>query len=77
MVKYSVEQIRNVVFCGHKSSGKTTLIDRMLTHTGAVSRPPPSTTARASATSTRRRRPTATPSSRAWSTSIMRASGSM
>ena len=38
MVKYSVEQIRNVVFCGHKSSGKTTLIDRMLTHTGAVSR---------------------------------------
>jgi elongation factor G len=38
MVKYSVEQIRNVVFCGHKSSGKTTLIDRTLTHTGAVSR---------------------------------------
>ncbi len=39
MAKYSVEQIRNVVFCGHKSCGKTTLVDRMLTTTGMVKRP--------------------------------------
>jgi elongation factor G len=38
MVKYTVEDIRNLAFCGHKSSGKTTLIDRMLTSTGAVAR---------------------------------------
>ncbi|MBN2581056.1 MAG: elongation factor G [Pirellulales bacterium] len=31
-----VENIRNLVLCGHGSSGKTTLADRMLTHTGAV-----------------------------------------
>lgn len=31
MAKYSVESIRNVVFCGHGSSGKTTLIDKLLT----------------------------------------------
>jgi len=35
---YKVEDIRNIAFCGHKSCGKTTLVDRMLTHTGAVSR---------------------------------------
>ena len=35
---YNVEDIRNIAFCGHKSCGKTTLVDRMLTHTGAVSR---------------------------------------
>jgi len=39
MSKYSVEQIRNIVFCGHGSAGKTTLVDRILTHVGAVSRP--------------------------------------
>ncbi len=33
MASYSVDQIRNVVFCGHKSSGKTTLVDRCLTST--------------------------------------------
>ena len=33
MANYTVEQIRNVVLCGHKSSGKTTLVDRMLTAT--------------------------------------------
>ncbi|MEN6451189.1 MAG: elongation factor G [Thermoguttaceae bacterium] len=33
-----VEQIRNIVFCGHGSAGKTTLIDKILTTTGAVSR---------------------------------------
>jgi elongation factor G len=38
MAKHSVERIRNVVFCGHGSSGKTTLVDRILTATGAVSR---------------------------------------
>ena len=39
MAKYTVEQIRNIAFCGHKSCGKTTLVDRMLTSTGAVNRP--------------------------------------
>ena len=39
MAKYSVEVIRNVALCGHKSAGKTTLIDRMLTSTGTVNRP--------------------------------------
>jgi elongation factor G len=38
MAKYSVEQIRNVVFCGHGSAGKTTLVDKILTTTGAVNR---------------------------------------
>lgn len=39
MAKYQVEQIRNIAFCGHKSSGKTTLVDKMLTFTGTVNRP--------------------------------------
>jgi elongation factor G len=38
MPKFSVEQIRNVVFCGHGSAGKTTLVDKILTTTGAVTR---------------------------------------
>ena len=38
MPKYSVEQIRNVAFCGHGSAGKTTLVNKILTSTGAVSR---------------------------------------
>lgn len=33
MAKYSVDDIRNIVLCGHKSAGKTTLVDRMLTST--------------------------------------------
>ncbi|MDO4557742.1 MAG: GTP-binding protein, partial [Planctomycetia bacterium] len=39
MAKYTVDCVRNIVFCGHKSAGKTTLIDRMLTSTGMVNRP--------------------------------------
>ncbi len=38
MPKYSVDQIRNVVFCGHGSAGKTTLVDKILTSTGAINR---------------------------------------
>ena len=38
MPKYSVDQIRNVAFCGHGSAGKTMLVDKILTSTGAVSR---------------------------------------
>ncbi len=38
MAKYQVEAIRNVVFCGHGSAGKTTLIDTILNKTGAVHR---------------------------------------
>jgi len=39
MAKYQVQQIRNIALCGHKSAGKTTLVDRMLTTTGMVNRP--------------------------------------
>lgn len=38
MAKYKVEDIRNLVFCGHGSAGKTTLIDAILNMTGAVRR---------------------------------------
>ena len=38
MPKYSVEQIRNIVFCGHGSAGKTTLVDKILTSTGTITR---------------------------------------
>ncbi len=37
MARASVENIRNIVLCGHSSSGKTTLVDHMLVNTGAVS----------------------------------------
>jgi elongation factor G len=40
MANYPVEDIRNIVFCGHGSSGKTTLVDRTLTATGTVNRNP-------------------------------------
>lgn len=39
MAKNKSEDIRNVVFCGHGSSGKTTLIDAMLTTSGTINRP--------------------------------------
>ena len=38
MARHNVEEIRDIVFCGHGSTGKTTLVDRLLTKTGAVSR---------------------------------------
>jgi elongation factor G len=38
MPKYQVEQIRNIAFCGHGSAGKTTLVDKILTSTGAITR---------------------------------------
>jgi elongation factor G len=38
MAIYKLEDIRNIALCGHKSCGKTTLVDRMLTRTGAVTR---------------------------------------
>jgi len=39
MGKYPVETIRNIAFCGHRSAGKTTLVDKLLTTTGAFNRP--------------------------------------
>ena len=38
MAKYQVQDIRNIAFCGHGGSGKTTLVDKMLLTTGAVNR---------------------------------------
>ncbi len=39
MSKYSPENIRNIVLCGHGGSGKTTLTDAFLNFTGKVKRP--------------------------------------
>lgn len=39
MASYNVQDIRNFAFCGHGSAGKTTLVDKLLTHTGTVKRP--------------------------------------
>ena len=36
MAKHKVQDIRNIAFCGHGSSGKTTLVDRMLFKSGVV-----------------------------------------
>ncbi len=38
MPKYKVEDIRNIVMCGHGSAGKTTLVDSLLTSTGTLNR---------------------------------------
>ena len=40
MAKSKVEDIRNIVLCGHGSSGKTTLADKLLTLTGTVNANP-------------------------------------
>ncbi len=39
MAKYKIEDLRNVAICGHGSSGKTSLIDKLLNVTGAVTHP--------------------------------------
>jgi elongation factor G len=39
MAKYNVEDLRNIAFCGHGSSGKTTLVDSLLVRTKAVDHP--------------------------------------
>jgi elongation factor G len=38
MAKYAVEDIRNIALCGHRSAGKTTLVDKLLNLTGMVNR---------------------------------------
>jgi elongation factor G len=40
MSKYKVEDIRNIALCGHGACGKTTLVDKLLVKTGAVSGEP-------------------------------------
>ena len=40
MAKAKVADIRNVAFCGHGSAGKTTLVDKILVKSGAVSGQP-------------------------------------
>jgi elongation factor G len=40
MAKVNVADIRNIAFCGHGASGKTTLLDKLLVLTGAVTGEP-------------------------------------
>jgi elongation factor G len=40
MAKVNVSDIRNIAFCGHGASGKTTLLDKLLVLTGAVTGEP-------------------------------------
>lgn len=42
MAKVKVEDIRNIAICGHGSSGKTTMVDKLLVKTGAVNAAHPS-----------------------------------
>ena len=39
MAQHKVEDIRNIVFCGHGSAGKTTLAETLLAKTGAINHP--------------------------------------
>jgi elongation factor G len=39
MAQTSVQDIRNIAFCGHGNAGKTSLADKILTSTGVVKRP--------------------------------------
>ena len=39
MAQHKVEDIRNIVFCGHGSAGKTMLADTLLAKTGAINHP--------------------------------------
>jgi len=39
MAKYHVSDIRNIALCGHGHAGKTTLVDKLLAKTGALTRP--------------------------------------
>lgn len=40
MTVYASDQVRTIAFCGHGSSGKTTLVDSLLHHCGAVNQTP-------------------------------------
>ena len=77
MPKFNVQDIRNIALCGHGAAGKTTLADKLLQidrrdHIGR----PASTTAPASAISTKWKKPTNTRSNRRSSISTTPASGS-
>ena len=39
MSQHTVQDIRNIVLCGHGLAGKTTLADKILTTTGTIKRP--------------------------------------
>lgn len=39
MPKLNVQDIRNIALCGHGAAGKTTLADKLLQVTGAITRP--------------------------------------
>lgn len=39
MTLHNVEEIRNIALCGHGAAGKTTLVDLLLTRTGAINHP--------------------------------------
>nr|MCU0871209.1 GTP-binding protein [Pirellulaceae bacterium] len=40
MANVKIEDIRNIAVCGHGSSGKTTLVDKLLVKTGTVNANP-------------------------------------